>query len=135
MVLLGLKRREIVASTLSYLRLVSDSAGESHFVTLNIEMATRMFAPPAPSFDVSEMAAAAKVGFLRVPKGWMGELHPSPVRMWVFFLSGEMEFEASDGEVRPAVLGQAILLEDTTGKGHLSRVTGDGDAVLALVQV
>jgi len=115
--------------------LVSDSAGDSHFVPLNIEMTTRMFAPPAPSFDVSEMAAAAKVGFLRVPKDWVGELHPSPVRMWIFFLSGEMEFEASDGEVRPGVPGQAILLEDTTGKGHSSRVTGNADAVLALVQV
>ncbi len=55
--------------------------------------------------------------------------------MWIFFLSGEMEFEASDGEVRPGVPGQAILLEDTTGKGHSSRVTGNADAVLALVQV
>ena len=125
----------MVVSALSYLRLISDSAGESHFVPLNIEMTTRTFAPPAPSFEVSEMAPAAKVGFLRVPKGWMGELHPSPVRMWVFFLGGAMEFEASDGEIRPGVPGQAILLEDTTGKGHLSRVTGNADAILALVQV
>ncbi|MGH8808071.1 MAG: cupin domain-containing protein [Noviherbaspirillum sp.] len=102
---------------------------------LEIAMTTREFAPPAPSFDVSELNPAARCGFLRVPKGWTGELHPSPLRMWVFFLSGEMEFEASDGERRSCVAGTAMLLEDTTGKGHLSRVVGDADAVLAVVQL
>jgi hypothetical protein len=124
-----------VASSLSYFRLVSDVAGESHFAPLDIEMTTRNFAPPAPSFDVSALDPAAKVGFLRVPRGWVGDLHPTPIRMWVFFLSGEMQIEATDGEVRPGVPGKALLLEDTTGKGHLSRVVGDTDAVLAVVQV
>ena len=124
-----------MASSLSYFRLVSDVAGESHFAPLDVEMTTRNFAPPAPSFDVSALDSAAKVGFLRVPRGWVGDLHPTPIRMWVFFLSGEMQFEATDGEVRPGVPGKALLLEDTTGKGHLSRVVGDTDAVLAVVQV
>ena len=124
-----------MASSLSYFRLVSDAAGESHFVPLDIEMTTGNFAPPAPSFDVSALQPAAKVGFLRVPRGWVGELHPTPIRMWVFFLSGEMEFEATDGEIRPGLPGKAFLLEDTTGRGHLSRVVGASDAILAVVQV
>lgn len=124
-----------MTSALSYVRLFSDVAGESHFEPLEVGMSTRNFAPPAPSFDVSEWTPATNCGFLRVPKGWTGELHPSPTRMWIFFLSGEMEFEASDGERRLGMPGKAILLEDTTGKGHLSRVIGDTDAVLAVVQV
>ena len=124
-----------MAQSLSYFRLVPDEAGESHFVPLEVEMTTRNFAPPAQPFDVSTLESAAKVGFIRVPKGWVGELHPSPMRMWVFFLSGAMEFEASDGEVRPGIPGKVFLLEDTTGKGHLSRCVGDTDAVLAVVQV
>ena len=124
-----------MAESLSYFRLVSDAAGESHFVPLEVEMTRRNFAPPAQPFDVSALESAGKVGFIRVPKGWLGELHPSPMRMWVFFLSGAMEFEASDGEIRPGVSGKAFLLEDTTGKGHLSRCVGDSDAVLAVVQV
>jgi hypothetical protein len=55
--------------------------------------------------------------------------------LWVFFLSGEIEFEASDGERRRVAAGGAILLEDTTGKGHQSRVVGDGPALLAVVQL
>lgn len=124
-----------MAQELAYERIGSDSSGESHFVPLRIEMQTRTFAPPAPSFDVSDVAPARGVGFLRVPMGWTGELHSSPQRMWVFFLSGAMEFETSDGEKRAGVPGTALLLEDTTGKGHLSRVVGASDAVLAFVQV
>jgi hypothetical protein len=124
-----------MATALSYVRLVSDATGNSHFAPVDITMTTRNFAPPAPSFDVSELGPASRVGFLRVPRGWVGEPHCSPVRMWIFVLSGEMEFEASDGEIRPGVSGTAILLEDTTGKGHSSRVVGNADAVLALVQV
>ena len=52
-----------------------------------------------------------------------------------FFLSGEIEFEASDGERLRVAAGGAILLEDTTGKGHQSRVIGDVPALLAVVQV
>ena len=121
--------------SVTYVRLVSDAAGESHFVSLEIGMTTRRFAPPAPPFDVSELTSASRCGFLRVPRGFVGELHPSPVRMWIFFLSGEMDFEASDGECRRCVPGDAILLEDTTGKGHLSRVVGESAAVLAAVHL
>lgn len=124
-----------MAQALSYFRLIADSRGESHFVPLDIEMTTRDFAPPATPFDVSALNPAAKVGFLRLPKGWVGELHPTPIRMWVFFLSGAMEFEATDGETRPGIPGKAFLLEDTSGKGHMSRVVGDTEAVLAAVQV
>jgi len=55
--------------------------------------------------------------------------------MWVFFLSGEMEFEASDREKRKCVPGTALLLEDTAGYGHKSRVIGESDAVLAVVRL
>ena len=55
--------------------------------------------------------------------------------MWIFFLNGEMEFEASDGERRRYAQGNALLLEDTTGNGHRSRVLAAADAVLAAVQL
>lgn len=122
-------------SLLTYERLYSDAAGESHFAHLQIGLSTRHFAPPAPPFGVSELTPVSRCGFLRVPAGFVGDLHPSPLHMWIFFLNGEMEFEASDGERRRYVPGNALLLEDTTGKGHRSRVLGAADAVLAAVQL
>ncbi|BCZ81768.1 hypothetical protein PTKU64_54430 [Paraburkholderia terrae] len=124
-----------MAFALSFPQLFSDSSGESHFASVNLQLVTRNFAPPAASFDVSDFADATRCGFLRAPGGWVGDLHPSPMRMWAFILSGEVEFEASDGERRRVAAGGAILLEDTTGKGHQSRVIGEAPALLAVVQV
>lgn len=124
-----------MAFALTFPQLFSDAIGESHFGSVNLQLVTRNFAPPAEPFDVSDFAAATRYGFLRAPSGWVGDLHPSPMCMWVFVLSGEVEFEASDGERRRVAAGGAILLEDTTGKGHQSRVIGDVPALLAVVQV
>ena len=55
--------------------------------------------------------------------------------MWVFVLDGEMEFEASDGERHRVRPGNAMLLEDTSGRGHRSRVIGDTSAKLAVVEL
>lgn len=124
-----------MTSSLTFARLVADSVGESHFESFEVEITIRNFAPPAPSFGVSEFMPASQCGFLNLPKGWVGDLHPSPLRMWVFLLSGEMEFEGSNGEKRHVSMGGALLLEDTTGKGHRSWVVGNSEAVLALVQL
>ncbi len=122
-------------STLAFGRLYADEAGESHFGALSFAMTERNFAPPAPSFRVSRMDEAVRQGFLVVPTGWVGELHPTPIRMWIFVLDGEMEFEASDGARRSLVPGSALLLEDTRGKGHRSRVIGGNIATLAAVEM
>ena len=124
-----------MSTKLTYLRLYADAAGESHFAPFEIEVAPRDFAPPAPPFGVSEFTAASRFGLLHVPRRWIGDLHPSPLRMWIIVLSGEMDFEASDGERHSVTPGSAILLEDTVGKGHRSRVTGSGDATLAVVHL
>jgi hypothetical protein len=41
-------------------------------------------------------------------------------------LRGEFEATASDGETRRFPPGAVLLLEDTTGKGHVTRVVGTG---------
>jgi len=124
-----------MSTTLSYVRLYPDSVGDSHFEPVAIETFPHDFAPPAPSFNVSELAPASRYGFLCVPMGWIGDLHPSPLRMWIFLLSGEMEFEASDGQRHHLTPGGAVLLEDTIGKGHRSKVVGSAAAVLAVVHL
>ncbi|MEM5429463.1 cupin domain-containing protein [Cupriavidus oxalaticus] len=120
---------------LAFERLYADADGESHFGPVSVAITERLFAPPARAFWVSPLAEAGRQGFLLVPAGWVGALHPSPIRMWIFVLAGAMEFEASDGERRALSAGSALLLEDTTGKGHVSRVVGPDDATLAAVQL
>ena len=85
----------VMTGPLNFVRLRPDTNGASHFEPLSIDIVRKDFAPPATPFFVSELAPASHCGFLKLPPGWVGDTHSSPIRMWVFFLSGEMEFEAS----------------------------------------
>jgi len=49
-------------------------------------------------------------------------------------LSGEWEVTASDGEARRFAAGSVLLVEDTRGKGHASRV-GNSDSLAVMVQL
>ena len=52
-----------------------------------------------------------------------------------FVLSGEWEVTASDGESRRFAAGDALLVEDTTGKGHSSRVISEEGSVAAMIEL
>ena len=49
--------------------------------------------------------------------GW----HPGPRRQYVITLSGQGEIEVADGKKIPVGPGNIDLIEDTTGKGHITR--------------
>jgi hypothetical protein len=55
--------------------------------------------------------------------------------MWIFMFQGEMHFEASNGDWRRIKPGSAVLLEDTEGLGHFSKVLGERPAVLAVARL
>lgn len=122
-------------STVGYVRVYGDAAGETHFEDVPIPMQAVDFAPPAPPINVSAFIPAAAYGFLSSPPGWFGDWHPTPRRQIVFYLAGEIEAETSDGEVRRFGPGSITLVEDTTGKGHRSRVVGTEAVLLAVVQL
>jgi hypothetical protein len=48
-------------------------------------------------------------------------------------LRGAYEVTASDGMVRRFPVGSLLLLEDTTGKGHLTRSVGDDEMLVLSV--
>lgn len=119
----------------TYVRLLPDPNGDSHLERRDVSLTASAFAPPAPPREVSEVSPATGWRFLHLPRGWVGDWHPTPRRIWIFCLRGEMDFTASDGAVHPVRPGSAMLLEDTVGRGHHSRVVGDGDALLVAVQL
>lgn len=120
----------------SYVRLYADDAGHSYIESnLHVPVTQRNFVPPAPAISVSAIQQASGYAFLVVPRAYCGDWHPSPKRQWIFFLSGKMEFETSDGNRYLGQPGAAVLLEDITGQGHKSRVVGDEPAIMVAVQV
>lgn len=119
----------------TYARLYSDDAGESHFDDVEIELNSTEYAPPAPPLELSAFTPATQFAFMRTPSGWSSDWHPSTARNMFFVLTGEWEVTASDGETRRFTAGSVLLVEDTKGKGHTSRVVGDTDSVAAVVQL
>jgi quercetin dioxygenase-like cupin family protein len=120
---------------LKYSVLFTDDKGESHFRRDELKFASTNFAPPAPPVDLTEFIPASNLVFFRIPKGWFGDWHPAPKKQFFCCLSGQVELTASDGETQSFRPGDVFLLEDTTGKGHQTKVVGDGDFVAAIVQL
>jgi len=116
----------------TYFHLFSDPSGASHLETLEAKLTATPFAPPAPDLFLSQPMPAAAAVFLSAPAGWSGTWHVSPQRQLFVVLSGEVEVEMSDGTVERSGPGAVALLEDTTGRGHITRVIGDA-TVEALV--
>jgi hypothetical protein len=51
------------------------------------------------------------------------------------YLSGAGTIEASDGELRDLAPGTILLAEDTTGKGHITKVTGAEDMLVLILML
>ena len=120
---------------MKYVRLCADTGGESHFEDVEVPLAPSNYAPPAPPINVSNPFPVRQLIFLSVPPGWIGDWHPSPARQFMFFTKGELEIEASNGQVCLFKAGDVAMGEDTCGKGHRSRVVGDCDVSAVIVQM
>jgi quercetin dioxygenase-like cupin family protein len=108
---------------------------DSHFKDVKVGFELVNFAPPAPLIGLSIFTPASQLVFFKTPSGWYGDWHPTPTRQFFCCLSGEIEITTSDGEIRIFRSGDVFLLEDTTGEGHRSKVTGKEDFVAAVVQL
>jgi hypothetical protein len=76
--------------------------------------------PPTPGASASNTAAASASD-----PGW----HTGPARQFVITLSGNSEVEVSGGVHVLAGPGHINLIEDTTGKGHITRNFGPDDRI------
>jgi hypothetical protein len=119
----------------NYTRLFADETGESHFEDITVELALANFAPSTPPMGVSSSMPATRSAFIGGPSGWTGDWHVSSARNLFIVLSGEWEIEASDGSVRNFSSPDVLLAEDTSGKGHRSRVISHEDSLALVVEL
>ena len=118
----------------NYVRLYTDEQGESHFEDLEIELASVDFAPPAGPLNFAPFLPVEQSRFLGFPVGWAGEAyHSVPSRQVFCVLKGEFQGTASDGTSRRFPVGSLLLQEDTWGKGHSSRITGEVEGLIFAV--
>jgi hypothetical protein len=104
-------------------RLYTGSDGESHIEELGL----------GESSALGSLTPAAGILFRATPAGNFLDWHPAPRRQWVIILSGALEIGLGDGSVRRFGPGDARLVEDTTGRGHTTRVVGAQPCVMAFV--
>jgi quercetin dioxygenase-like cupin family protein len=119
----------------THTRIYTDGDGETHFGEFVVDLAMADFAPPAPPMHLSDGRPASGLRFIGAPAGWDSEPHPAPRCQYIVMLSGTCEAGTSDGDVRRFQPGQVVLLEDTHGKGHRTRIVGDEDWLAAVITV
>ena len=85
--------------------------------------------------NVSETMKATGVEFSRRPPGpgAANDWHVGPRRQFVITLSGRAEIEVAGGQKVPIGPGQINLIEDTTGKGHITRNLGPDDRIVVTI--
>ena len=93
-----------------------DADGETHFRDIEVEWAT-----DGPGGRMSKRLTATGVIFRETAGNYDLDWHPAPRRQYLVNLDAGVEITASDGEARVIGAGEVILVEDVTGKGHLSK--------------
>lgn len=113
------------------LRIYATPDGESHFDEVEIPTQEVRVHPEATPFDASINYAASRIRFTQIPAGMQQvKWHNVPEPVLTVRLNGSVEYETSDGEKRHVQAGQYVLIEDTHGKGHLSRHSPEAQTVL-----
>jgi quercetin dioxygenase-like cupin family protein len=97
-------------------RLYADKNGQSHFEDVEVE-----FTETTHTGRLSARVPATGIIFREVPADYDLDWHPAPRRQYIINLDAGVQLTASDGEARRIGAGEVILVEDTRGKGHLSK--------------
>jgi quercetin dioxygenase-like cupin family protein len=103
------------------IRIYSGSDGESHFEEIDV--------------DIGELQPGEGIVFRHAPPGDVQNWHVAPRRQYVINLSGHSEVEIGDGTKLRFGPGDIFLAEDTTGRGHISRVVGTQPRVYVTVAI
>ena len=101
-------------------RLYTDATGESHFQDVQIE-----YIESNRTGRLSARLPATGLIFREVPPTYELDWHPAPRKQYIINLDNGVQITASDGEVRVIGAGEVLLVEDTTGKGHLSKAVNE----------
>lgn len=111
------------------IRIYADAAGTSYLEETRIALAADKLGRISKSLIPGEGA------FLReLRAGLLVDFHCAPRRQLVVVVGGSVEVEAGDGARAAANRGEAIFVEDTAGRGHITRV-GDVAALCLYIPV
>ena len=93
-----------------------DDAGETHWRDVEVQ-----WVEERNGSKLSARLPATGIIFRETAGDYDLSWHPAPRRQYIINLDGGVQITASDGESRKIGAGEIVLVEDTKGKGHLSK--------------
>lgn len=96
-------------------KIYSSNDGNSHFVDKEVELSK-----VSPFGTLSEPIKTENLIFRKTEGDYFYDWHTAPKKQFIVML-GDVEIHTSDGEKRIFTCGDVLLVEDTFGKGHLSK--------------
>jgi hypothetical protein len=101
-------------------KIYSDVNGDSHFEDVEIALKNA-----GDIGRLSEKYPVKSIIFRQTDASYNYDWHTAPARQYIILLDGEIEIEVSSGGKRIFCSGDILLMEDTTGRGHKTRVTNN----------
>jgi hypothetical protein len=100
------------------LRVYEDGRGDSHLEELIVATI------PDGRFRVAKDLPSVGVAVKEYPADGFIDWHRAPARQFAITVVGELEVEVCGGMRRTVSAGELVFLEDTKGKGHITRLRG-----------
>ena len=113
---------------LAVTRIFTGPDGQAHAEEIIVKLAR-----DDASTELSEMMKTTGVRFRRQASNYFEDWHTAPRKQYVITLSGRGEIEVSGGKKVPLGPGHILLVEDLTGKGHISRGVGTEERISMII--
>ena len=110
----------------TYVRVYTDAEGETHFEDVHLPREQRESPTGTVDAVTAPIAVEGLVFRLVISEASDTEPHNAPRRLFIVQIDGRVEVEVSDGEKRVFGPGSVLLVEDTIGKGHITRSLSPG---------
>lgn len=101
-------------------RLHTGSDGESHFEDLSVALTSAQ--------EIGRLSVPVKatgIIFRQTDGDYNYDWHHAPRRQYIINLEGEVDITVGDGTTRRFGAGDVLLVEDTGGRGHISRAVNN----------
>jgi quercetin dioxygenase-like cupin family protein len=99
------------------LRIYADAEGNSHLEELMVATT------PSGRVRTAKPLPVTGVEIREYAPRYVNDWHTAPARQFAITIVGELEVEVSGGIRRRVRTGELVFLEDTKGKGHITRLS------------
>jgi hypothetical protein len=107
-------------------RLYTGADNKTHAEEISVPLPV---VPANRSSERSEYMSFTNAQWVRTGTSYDLDWHVAPRRQYVVTVAGESEVIIGDGTHIRLYPGKVMLVEDTTGQGHISKAIGDKDRI------